>query len=262
VNIIEAFLLGALQGLTEFLPVSSSGHLVLGETFLGLTISPADLQGFDILLHFATALALLLVYRKSWQAIALSPFTNDKKNQRLLAFLIVATIPGAIAGILFQDTIAENFRSVTTVALGLFITGIVLLAAHKSKGKGEIQNMKKLTVISMGLAQACALVPGLSRSGLSISAGQITGLNRREALDFSFMMAMPIILGAFAMTSVDLVKGEILLPSLAVSFTGFATSFFASLFAVIFLRRFVAQNSLAWFTLYLLPISIYILLWY
>lgn len=258
---IEAVLLGALQGLTEFLPVSSSGHLVLAETFLQLQIHPTDLQGFDVLLHVATALALLLVYAKTWKKILLSPMNKDAQHQKLLLYLVLATIPGAVAGLLLKDSIAEHFRSVTSVATALFVTGIVLLIAHRSRGKKGMQSMNLATVFAMGCAQACALVPGLSRSGLSISAGQVMGLKRQEALDFSFLMALPIIFGAFAVTAGDLLHGSIVMPELSTALIGFVASFFSSLLAIVFLRKFIARHSLAWFTLYLLPISIYILLW-
>ncbi len=259
-DIIQAILLGILQGLTEFLPVSSSGHLVLAETFFNINIDPRALQGFDILLHAGTALALLLCYFKTWKKILISPFSGDKSNRKLLNLLIIATIPGALAGFFFNDAIAETFRSVPLVAIALFLTAVALIIANKANGKMGMKAMGIRHALVMGIAQACALVPGISRSGLTISAGQLTGIQRKEALDFSFLMALPIIAGATVMTMMNILSGSVSIPSVSIASIGFFSSFIASMFAIICLRRFVAQHSLAWFALYLIPVSLFLLL--
>jgi undecaprenyl-diphosphatase len=251
--------LGVLQGLTEFLPVSSSGHLVLAETFLQLPIAERDLLGFDVLLHAATALALLLCYAKMWWKIGRSAFVPDPQHRRLLGLLILATIPGAVAGVLLDDWIAEYTRSVTVVAIALMGTATMLILSAFGRGNGGVHTISVRQAMMIGVAQACALVPGLSRSGLTISVGQLSGLARREALDFSFLMAFPIIVGASAMTGIDVLRGEVQLPPLFISITGFIASFVVSILAIFSLRRFVVKFSLAWFALYLFPAAIALL---
>lgn len=267
-TILEAVILGVVQGLTEFLPVSSSGHLMLGQHVLGLQLNEVDMQGINVLLHAGTLLALLCVYAKTWCTIALSPLNKDKEAMHTLVLLIVATIPGALAGLFAADTIAAYLQSPYTIGIAFACTAAVLIAGetvptrsksavHRFFHRGE-QKAKLLTssrALLIGFAQALALVPGLSRSGLTISAGRASGLTRSDALDFSFLMAVPIIAGASLVTVFNVHTGSITLPTLAVSAAGFACSFGASLGAVLFLRSFVLRRSLAWFAPYLLILS-------
>lgn len=258
-SIFDALLLGILQGITEFLPVSSSGHLILLETWLPLSIDPRSLFTFDILLHAATALALVLCYAKIWWRIVTSPFSGSRKHQRLLLLLILATIPGALAGVLLEDIITNHLRSIPAVATAFLVTSALLIAAHRACGKGVLYKTKWHQALSIGLMQACALIPGISRSGSTISIGQLVGLKREEALDFSFLMALPIIVGASASTVLDMINGTVVPLPYTVIIVGFLSAFGASLVAVLSLRKFVARHSLAWFTLYLIPIAILLL---
>lgn len=240
-SIVHALVLGVLQGLTEFLPVSSSGHLVLAEKLLNLHIDPRDMQAMNVLLHAGTLLALLLIYARTWITLLMS-------ERRKLVLLVIATIPGACIGLLFEDAIAQYVQSLFYVGIAFAVTGIVLILGE------VVQEPKKLTTRSafvVGCAQALALVPGLSRSGLTISAGRLMGLDRSAALDFSFLMAVPIIAGATAITLIDVVAGTIVLPTLSITLTAVAMSFLASVFAIVFLRAFIVHRSLAWFSPYL-----------
>ncbi len=258
---LQAFILGVLQGLTEFLPISSSGHLAIFETFMGLHISPTDLQSFDVLLHAGTALALLLCFWKTWWKIGTSFFTGDRVNQKLFWLLVIATIPGAVAGYFFEEAIAEYTRPVRIVAITFLINAAVLLWAHfASKGTKTTSELTTLDTFLIGVAQMFALPAGISRSALTISAGQLQGLSRREALDFSFLILFPILLGAAGLTLVRVAQGAVVLPSLTVSTVGFLTSFIASTVAIASLRLFVARYSLVWFVFYLVPISVILLL--
>ena len=223
----DALLLGILQGLTEFLPVSSSGHLVLGEHFLGLQFDPAALQGVNVILHAGTLLALLVVYYRKWIAIlrafvsgpgstfAPSAATVDRPgpDPSMLLLLILATLPAAVTGLLFEEAIAQQFSSVGSVAVALLFTGVILILAERLPQSRRSHHLGILDAVLIGIAQACALVPGLSRSGLTIAAGRSLKLNRSDALEFSFLMAMPIIAGATVLTLIDIGLGTIDLPS-------------------------------------------------
>lgn len=259
-TVLQALFLGAVQGLTEFFPVSSSGHLVIAEELLHTGFDAEDLLGFDILLHAATALALLLIYRRTWTDIALAPLRRDGANLKLLALLITASVPAGIIGVLFEDQITEIFRSLHMVAGAFCMTGIVLIVGPRfARGKASDQDTWR-TALIMGIAQAIAIVPGLSRSGLTIAAGQGSGLSRARAMDFSFLMATPVILGATLLTMIEAWRGGMILPSATACAVGFTTSFFSSIFAVFFLRSFVVRFGLEWFALYLIPAGGFLLI--
>lgn len=259
-TVFQAFVLGLLQGITEFLPVSSSGHLVLAESVFRFSIDPLSMQSFNVLLHAGTLLALLFCYRDRWYRLLLSLFTNDTAHRRLLFFLILATIPGAVAGVLFEDVIANEFSTRTSVAVAFLVTAAVLVVGERAEQHRRMEHLSVGKVLLVGLAQAFALLPGLSRSGLTISAARIMQTDRSEALDFSFLMAVPIIAGASAMALRSLVTGTISLPSSSVVGIGFFSSFVASVLAIRFLRAFVVRHSLAWFSLYLVTASMLLLL--
>lgn len=267
-NLMQAIILGALQGFTEFLPISSSGHLVLMEQWLDLSIAPKDLQVVNILLHAGTLLALCMAYAPVWWRLALSPFTKDMQSMRQLGLLIVATVPGAAIGLLFEDWIAVHFQSLLCVGVAFSVTGVVLLLGERF-AEQEPSLMKKLLhpfkskkpevtwsgAVLVGIAQALALVPGLSRSGLTVSTGRVLGLKRKDALDFSFLMATPIIAGATVMSLSDLFTGTVLLPELQVVAMAVAVSFLSSMIAIMFLRSFVTKRGLGWFAPYLFVVS-------
>lgn len=257
----HALFLGLLQGLTEFLPISSSGHLVLAEAFLGLDIDPKSMQGFDVLLHAGTLLALLCCYAQTWWRIIASLWSRQYPTERgMLILLIIATVPAAIIGVLFEDVITFQLRSPQLVAFFLFLTGVVLLLGEWRPASKKNGGMRFHQSFLIGLAQACALIPGASRSGLTISAGRWVGLSRREALDFSFLMLAPVAAGASILTLIDVVTGEVLLPALSMTLWGFFASFVSSALAILFLRRWVVSHSLAWFVLYLFPVSLILIM--
>lgn len=273
-TVLHAFFLGVVQGLTEFIPVSSTGHLLLAEDRFGIHFDPVDLQGLNIMLHAGTLLALLILYFGVWKKILLSPFTKDQKTFKLLIALIVSTIPAAVIGFLYEEEIAALFRGSTALALCFLINAIVLVFAEccSPERKASRWNILRffhrnktadLTIFSallIGIAQVGALVAAISRSGLTISAGQLLGLSRREALDFSFLMLTPVLAGATVLTLLQVHSGEIFLPALPITLTGVVTSFVFSALAIIFLRQFVARHSLAWFAPYLIGLAVLILL--
>lgn len=268
-TIAQALFLGLLQGITEFLPISSSGHLVLAELLLHIHIDPKDMQGINTLLHAGTLLALLIVYAQTWINLLMAPIRNDNAHSTKLVLLVIATIPGALAGLFLEDWIALHFQSLLHIGIAFAVTGIVLVLGemYHRKSHSVIHRLlhptqdepRKLTtrsVFFIGFAQAAALIPGLSRSGLTISAGRMIGLDRNDALEFSFLMAVPIIAGASALAVLDIFTGQITLPSIDIMSVAIITSFVSSFIAIIFLRQFVISRSLAWFSPYLILLSV------
>jgi undecaprenyl-diphosphatase len=187
----HAILLGAVQGLTEFLPVSSSGHLVIFQHILGVQESPLT---FDIMLHMGTLLAVFIAFWDDIIDILKKPFT------RLTYLIVVGCIPAAIAGYLVAPVIEKAFESLLVVGLGLIFTGFALRFSEKWSrekiGLKDIPNTSYKDALFIGLLQAVAIVPGISRSGSTIAAGLFAGMERELAARFSFLLSIPVILGA------------------------------------------------------------------
>ncbi len=263
-SLLNAVIFGVIQGLTEFLPISSDGHLVIFERFFHWTLVGRDALGFDVLLHGASLLALVILYGRTWMRLLAAPFTGDLDGTRVLLLLILSAVPGAIAGLLLGDVIALQLRSLTAAAIGFLITAFVLIIGERvGARRAHAQTREHLTVVQvifLGIAQAIAILPGVSRSGLTISTGRLLGMSRREAVDFSFLMAAPIIAGAVGKTLLDAWSGTILFPPFPVAFVAFVTTFIVSMLAIIILRSFVRSFSLAWFAVYLIPLALFLLL--
>lgn len=253
-SIWQAIIVGIVQGITEFLPISSDGHLVLVDTLLHLQ-GGRDGLGFDILLHAGSLLAILLVYRRIWLDLLVRFVRFEKLALRMIGLLLVATIPGVIAGLFLENTITE-LRSFTAAGLGFIVTGLVLIAGEEIGRRRTLHNDDLASVgwtqaLLIGIAQAIAILPGVSRSGCTISTGRALGLPRPAALDFSFLMAAPIIAGAVGKTLIDAWQGQVIFPAAPVSFAGFLTSFVVSMFAIMLLKMLVVRRSLAVFSGYL-----------
>ncbi|MBI3331501.1 VTT domain-containing protein [Candidatus Peregrinibacteria bacterium] len=253
---LHAVFLGLLQGLTEFLPVSSSGHLALAEVFLALPLSTRDLQGFDIMLHGGSLIALLLCYIDLWWKMARSLVTRDRASRRLLGIIILASIPAAAAGFFLEAFIALQFRSLVSLSVQLLVSGLILLLAERFTPRGRMETLRPVQGLMIGIAQAFALVPGLSRSGLTIAAGRAVGLSRTDAVNFSFLMALPVIAGATVLTAFEAYQGVVTLPPLPITAAGFMASLIASLVAIWTLRRFAYRLSMNWFAAYLILLSL------
>ncbi len=243
-------MLAVVQGLTEFLPVSSSGHLVAARTLLGIP----DVEGsaFDAFLHLGTLLAVLVYYRRTWAGLAKSLLAGgeeNRSNRQLALKLAAATVPAAAAGYALQDTAGVWLRSPAATAAGLAVTGVVLLAVRGKSGQGE-KTVKKTgfwDALLIGAAQAGALAPGVSRSGVTIAAGRARGLGRRAAVTFSFLLSAPIIAGAglaglFSLTGGSLNTGQLL--------SGLAVSFLSGLAAISGLLYLVKRISFLPFAVY------------
>ncbi|MCL5045005.1 MAG: undecaprenyl-diphosphatase UppP [Deltaproteobacteria bacterium] len=191
---LEAALLGAIQGLTEFLPVSSSAHLAIVPKLLG---TPDPGLAFDVVLHLGTLVALLIYYRREWASIVWGVVRRESGGLRLFGLLVTATVPGAIIGFLFQKQAETVFRSPLLNAVALAVFGVILWwVDRQARRERTIDGMTYWQALVIGMSQALAVIPGVSRSGATITAARLVGLDRREAAAFSFLMAAPIIAGA------------------------------------------------------------------
>ena len=258
-NLPLATFLGILQGITEFFPISSSGHLLLAEHFFGLDVE--NLKAFDVVLHAGTLFALAILFWREWTGIAVGGWRlavgrlseKNRENLRLLSKLAVATVPAALAGLLLGDwidIITRGENRVFIVAVFFIIIALLLFIAEKfSRQKSEKIGWRN--VIGMGVFQALALLPGISRSGATIAAGMLGGLSRSAAAKFSFLMLAPATLGAMILTLQKVYAGELILPSLEFTLTGFTVSAVSSFLFASLLLRFVKKHSLVWFAVYL-----------
>ena len=259
-NFPLAAFLGILQGITEFFPISSSGHLLLAEHFFDLDVE--NLKAFDVVLHAGTLTALLVLFwrewwgmvRSSWFLVIGSKEKVEWDSLKLFLKLVVATIPAAFVGLLFGDWIDTTTRGENRVFLiaGFFILVAVLLLAAEKFGRKNSEKVGWRNVVGMGIFQTLALLPGISRSGATIAAGMLGGLSRSAAAKFSFLMLAPVTLGATILISKKVCEGKLVLPPLEFTLVGFAASaVFSFLFASLLLK-FVRKYSLAWFAVYLI----------
>jgi undecaprenyl-diphosphatase len=251
-----AALLGIVQGLTEFLPVSSTAHLILVSDLLGLDPERFGLS-FDVALHLGTALAVLLYFVRTWIGLVLDLVRGQ---WRMPALIAVGTAPAAIAGVLFQSAIEREMRGPLVIAAGLVIGSIVFVVAEAIARQRRVMTEAGVAdAIVIGVAQAIALIPGISRSGITISAGLVRELRREDATRFAFLLATPVIVGAGAKTLLDARKAADLFAQPDVLAVGFGLSFLSGLAAVAFMVRFLRGHSLNWFVAYRLALAALIL---
>lgn len=260
---IQAVVLGIVQGLTEFLPVSSSGHLVLLPHLLNWQEQPLE---FDAIIHLATLFSVLIFFKKEILLIIGSYFAKNAQAmdyRRLGNMIVIATMPSIIFGAIIQLLPQNPFRSTTVVIFNLIFWGVIMLIADYLYGKFQkIDNIKKIdrpAGIFVGLAQALALVPGTSRSGITIIAGLSRGLNRATAARFSFLLGIPAIAAAGSVSFIDLAKtgfsGVGIFPLAA----GFICAFASGYLAVRFLIKFLQKHGLTAFALYRILLGLILL---
>jgi len=243
-TLIQALILGLLQGLTEFLPVSSSGHLVIAQHFFGFLTPPVF---FDILLHLATALAIIIVL---WRPL----LSLDKKT---FGFILLASLPAGIIGILLNSSITALFSSVKLVAVALLITGLLLFLTRYFFSQAKNTRLTWKNTLFIGLFQAIAIIPGISRSGSTISAGIFAKLRPELIFNFSFLLALPAIFGAAFLQLKDLNFSSSLLGlPLAI---GFFAAFISGLFALKILKKFVSRGQFSFFAYYCLVLGFLLL---
>lgn len=258
-NIIQAIILGIVQGLTEFIPVSSSGHLVVLHDALG---APVGGLTFDVALHIGTLLALVLYFAKDIRLLLLGLFGKTPAT-RLTRMLMLATVPAGIAGFFLQAAIETSFRSSRIVAINLMVFGIVMILAEryavKFKNKTEIEKITPQQALLMGMAQAFAIIPGVSRSGSTITSGLFAGLDRVAATRFSFLLAIPITFGAILKVLLSEAAFNQFDSQPGIFIAGISAAFLSGLFAIRFLLAYLAKHSLAAFAYYRLVLGALIL---
>jgi len=262
-TIFQALIFGAVQGLTEFLPISSTAHLVLLPWFMGW---PDPGLAFDVALHVGTLVALLIYFRAEWIALigaglGILRGRTQSPDARMAWMIVVATIPGAFFGALFEDKVETAFRAPQLIALMLIVMALVLVAAemlgHRKKSLDDISWSDAIVV---GMAQACAIVPGVSRSGSTITAGLFLGMKRDAAARFSFYLSAPIIAGAIASQTLHILKsgfGTVQMTSFVV---GIVSSGVIGYLAIAFLMRYLQTHNTYLFVFYRILLGIVVLL--
>lgn len=259
-TLLQAIVLGLVQGLTEFLPVSSSAHLLLTPWVFGWT-DPG--LAFDVALHIGTLLAVAWYFRRDWAAMARAALRMlstrrlaDAESRRIL-YLVVATIPAIAGGILLESYAETVFRAPWVPATTLIVLGVVLwLVDRRARADRPLAEMRSGDAWLIGLAQVLALVPGVSRSGSTMTAGRALGFDRRSAAAFSFLMSMPVTLGAIVLKAPDAVRA-------AESWTPLAAGILASAvsgwLAISVLLRWLARHSFGVFAVYRVALGVLIL---
>ena len=256
-ELIEAVILGVVQGLTEFLPVSSSGHLLLGQYFLGLDQNRFGLS-FDVALHMGTLLAVVSYFWRDLMRMAFAfsrsfgrmDLVNDP-DQRLAYLVIASTVPAALIGFLFEGFFENTVRSPWVVVFNFVLVGVLFLVAEAAGSHSR--RASKLgfgEAVGIGLAQATALVHGISRSGATITLGLFLGLRREEAARFSFLMSIPIIAGAGGLKLAEVLSSGMSTHEWLLFITGFFTSALVGYFTIRFLLAYLTQHSLRAFAYY------------
>ena len=293
-SVQEALILGAVQGLTEFLPVSSSGHLVLVEAMMKLPVE--SLKSFDIATHVGTLLALLIYFWRDFEGLIRAFFATIgqvfcqligrarravgsqhaggsaragnvlsaelQSSQKLMIYLVLATIPAIILGVTLGDWLDEKFRHPASVAIFMIVVGVLFFVAEWVHSRVKARGVGLREGMLMGLAQCLALMPGVSRSGITISAGLVQGVKRDEAARFSFLLGSIAIFGAAVFGAVAIMKGKYALPATDTLIAGITSSFVVGLAAISFLMRFLKKHSLHVFGVYRVILGLVILYFY
>lgn len=245
-QITESIFLGILQGITEWFPISSSGHLVIVQELLNIE-APIF---FDVLLHLATVLVIIIFFRKEILQI-LKEFPNYKKPYGKLGYyILIGTIPIGLVGFFFQDYITSLFSNLKAVGVSLVFTGLLLFLTKFSEGK---RNLELKDSIIIGLSQALAILPGLSRSGATISSGMLLGLEKKQLVTFSFLLVIPAIIGATIL--------EFNTASIEISYLyGFIASFIVGYITLKLLTIIIEKDYFHYFAYYCLILGILLLI--
>ena len=268
-SILQSIVLGIIQGITEFFPISSSGHLVIIPYFSGWDYPPLY---FTVTVHLATLLAVLTVlYRDAWRIIRgfvmglLSRKWRSSKDFKMGLYIIIATIPAALAGFFLEDLIESFFSKPLIVAVFLLVTAFILWGGeYRGRKMAQKSSLTYIAALTSGIGQAMAIFPGISRSGSTISFARFFGIKREEAVRFSFLLSIPIILGSFIF-ELSRSAGVVLSGGTYIMWTliaGLVSAYLSGLFAVRYLLYFTRKKNLNVFALYCICLSIAIFVFY
>jgi undecaprenyl-diphosphatase len=256
-TLIQSIILGILQGITEFLPVSSSGHLVLAQKFFNFQTPPIL---FDALIHLGTIVAVIIYFWKDLLDIFLN--LKKKENQKLILFIIIGTIPVVIVGLFLQDSIEKIFNSLFMTGISFLITAVILSATIFIKNPNKnIKKMNWVDALFIGLFQAAAILPGVSRSGSTISSAIFRKIDGQTAFKFSFFLAIPAVLGAVVLQLFDL-KNQQIGDGLLIYFAGVMAAIIFGLLALKFLNKVLLEKKFYLFAIYCAVLGAAILLFF
>ncbi|MDA0317257.1 MAG: undecaprenyl-diphosphate phosphatase [Bacteroidetes bacterium] len=252
---LDSLILGIIQGLTEFLPVSSSGHLELGKSLLGDNSLPKESMIFTVVLHFATALSTIVVFRKDIFEIIKELLKFEwNSNTQFIFKIIISMLPAALIGVFFETELESLFsNNIVLVGAMLIITGLLLLLADRAQNTSK--NVSFKNAFTVGVAQAVAILPGISRSGATISTAVLLGIDKTKAARFSFLMVIPLIFGKIFK---DIFSGELSYENAQITSLGigFITAFVSGLLACTWMIRLVKNSQLKYFTYYCAVVGI------
>lgn len=250
----DAFILGVVQGLTEFLPVSSSGHLELGKAILGDTSVPEESLLFTVVVHFATALSTIVIFRKDIIEILKGLFSFKWNEEvRFSTKIIISMLPAVVVGLFFEEQLEALFGgNILLVGCMLIVTAALLYLADKAKDTRK--NVSFSNAFIIGVSQAVAMLPGISRSGATISTSVLLGNDKSKAARFSFLMVIPLIFGKIAK---DIMDGALTteVSNVSALVIGFFAAFIAGLLACTWMIKLVKKSKLSWFAIYCLIVG-------
>lgn len=262
-NILQAIILGIIQGLTEFLPISSSAHLVIAPFLFGWKFDPQVAFAFNVLVQNGTLLAVIVYFWSDLWAILrafvlglvkMKPFADPQA--RMGWYLILATIPAGIFGLAIKSTVEAAFNSVVATALFLFVTAAFLVLAELlGKRRRQLTSLNWLDALVMGLFQALAIFPGISRSGSTITGGMLRQLDRPAAARFSFLMSVPVMLAAGGLETIDALKSPLLTASLPMIGVGFVAAAVVGFLSIRWLLGYLQKRSFYVFAIYCVALA-------
>ena len=261
-TVFQALVLGVIQGLTELLPISSSGHLDIIPWLLNWTNNPEfnlAFEGFDVALHFGTFLAIALFFFKDWIKLIVGGFNQVVKKKKttegkMFWYLVIATIPGGIIGLLLDTFVGDALKKPVIIAIALIVMGIILYIVDKnSKTKTDYEHMSFKQTFLIGLSQCLAFIPGVSRSGITMTTGRAMGIDRKSVAKYSFMLSGPIVFAATIFKIKDFVFS---IPF----FVGIFASFLVGIFVIKWLLNYLQKGSFKGFAIYRVIFGIIILI--
>ena len=265
-DILNAFILGLVQGLSEFLPISSSGHLVLAANILNFQ---KEGIAFEVFVHFGTLLSVFVAFRQELKQMIIAPFAiwiKKKNNPELKEYLnwdlyvIIGTIPAVVIGLFFKDQIESLFSSVLLVLIMLSVTGTIMIISRFLPINDK--PLKTSNSFIIGIAQAFAILPGISRSGSTIVTALAFGINREKAARFSFILSIPAVLGATILKTNDLIATPPAQSEIIQLVIGAVAAFVSGYLAILWLIDLVKKGKLEWFGYYCYLVSIIGFIWY